>query len=169
MRWADIDFVKNTWSKPPSSTKQKEAHEVPLSAPARQLLNELRTQQMDKRRPLPEFVFPGSGRKGHVVEIKRGWRRICKNAGIQNLRIHDLRHSFASALVSDGASLPLIGALLGHSNPSTTQRYAHLFDSPMRKAVERVGAAIDAAGPANPPRSTREMPAKSRRQRAHRQ
>jgi hypothetical protein len=49
-------------------------------------------------------------------------------------------------LASDGASLPLIGALLGHSNPSTTARYAHLFDSPMRKAVERVGATIVEAG-----------------------
>jgi integrase len=146
MRWADIDLVKGLWSKPPSSTKQKEWHTVPLAAPAQQLLLELRDQQSRGRRGLPEFVFPGSGRKGHIVEIKRSWRHICKAAGIKNLRIHDLRHSFASALASDGASLPLIGALLGHSNPSTTARYAHLFDSPMRKAVERVGATIVEAG-----------------------
>jgi integrase len=61
------------------------------------------------------------------------------------LRIHDLRHSFASRLASDGASLPLIGALLGHSNPATTARYAHLFQDPQRAAVERVGAIIGAA------------------------
>jgi integrase len=144
MRWADVDLVNNIWSKPPSSTKQKEHHQVPLSAPAQQLLLELR--QQIKRRQLPEFVFPGSGQKGHIVEIKRSWRHICKVAGIRNLRIHDLRHSFASAIASDGGSLPLIGALLGHSNPSTTARYAHLFQDPQRKAVERYGAAIVDAG-----------------------
>ena len=88
-----------------------------------------------------------------MVEIKKGWRSICKAAGITGLRIHDLRHSFASQLASGGASLPLIGALLGHSNPSTTARYSHLFDDPQRAAVERVGAVITAAGkpPPAPP------------------
>jgi site-specific recombinase XerD len=62
------------------------------------------------------------------------------------LRVHDLRHSFASQLASQGASLPLIGALLGHSNPVTTHRYAHLFDDPQRAAVERVGVVISNAG-----------------------
>jgi integrase len=91
-------------------------------------------------------VFPGSGERGHVVEVKKAWRAITKAAGITGLRIHDLRHSFASQLASGGASLPLIGALLGHSNPTTTHRYAHLFDDPQRAAVERVGAVISAAG-----------------------
>jgi site-specific recombinase XerD len=62
------------------------------------------------------------------------------------LRVHDLRHSFASQLVSEGASLPLIGALLGHTQAQTTARYAHLFDDPQRAAVERVGAVISNAG-----------------------
>ena len=114
MRWADVDLATGTWSKPPSSTKQKEAHEVPLSAPARLLLSEVRDEQARSRRPLGEFVFTGGGSKGHVVEIKRGWRTLCKSAKIDGLRIHDLRHSFASQLASGGASLPLIGALLGH-------------------------------------------------------
>jgi site-specific recombinase XerD len=60
--------------------------------------------------------------------------------------VHDLRHSFASVLVSGGASLPLIGALLGHSTPVTTQRYSHLYDDPLRAAVERVGQVVTAAG-----------------------
>lgn len=93
-----------------------------------------------------DYVFPGSGGTGHVVEIKRVWRQLCKAAGISGLRIHDLRHSFASQLASGGASLPLIGALLGHSNPATTHRYSHLFDDPQRAAVERVGAIVSAAG-----------------------
>ena len=61
-----------------------------------------------------------------------------------NARIHDLRHSFASILVSAGASLPLIGQLLGHTQVQTTHRYAHLFDRPMRDAAEAVGAFIGA-------------------------
>jgi integrase len=163
MRWADVDLNKGIWSKPPSSTKQKEAHEVPLAAPVKQLLTEIRQSQSTKQQPLPEYVFPGNGANGHVVEVKKAWRRICKDAGIRDLRIHDLRHSFASSLASDGASLPLIGSLLGHSNPNTTSRYAHLLDDPQRKAVERVGEAIAAAGrPAPAPRSARSAPRQRR-------
>jgi integrase len=146
MRWADLDLTKGVWSKPASSTKQKEAHEAPLSAPARQLLAEIREEQFGKHKARGEYVFPSHGTAGHRVEIKRNWRELTKTAGISGLRIHDLRHSFASELASGGASLPLIGALLGHTNPTTTARYAHLFDDPQRAAVERVGAVIDAAG-----------------------
>jgi integrase len=141
MRWADLDLTAGTWSKPASSTKQKEAHTVPLSAPARQLLSEIHKQQ----RPRGKYVFPSTGKTGHVTEPKKFWAALCKAAGISGLRIHDLRHSFASQLASGGASLPLIGALLGHSNPTTTQRYAHLFQDPQRAAVERVAAVITAA------------------------
>ena len=98
------------------------------------------------KKPLPQYVFPGNGERGHVVEVKRTWRAITKAAGITGLRVHDLRHSFASQLASGGASLPLIGALLGHSTPNTTARYTHLFDDPQRAAVEKVGAVIMSAG-----------------------
>jgi integrase len=146
MRWADVDLIEGTWSKPASSTKQREAHEVPLSAPVRQLLSEIREQQTAKRHAVGEYVFPGNGGTGHVVEVKRAWRQLCKAAGISGLRIHDLRHSFASELVSSGASLPLIGALLGHSNPSTTARYSHLYADPLRVAAEHVGRVVVNAG-----------------------
>jgi integrase len=170
MRWADLELgnAPDTaiWSKPPASTKQKEQHEVPLSGPARQLLMEARQRQAANRRTLPEFVFNGSGQKGHVVEVKRAWRSICKVAGITNLRIHDLRHSFASQAISDGASLPLVGALLGHFNPSTTQRYAHMLTDPQRRTVENVGAVITAAangGPSTEPTPFKRTPSKRRR------
>ena len=91
-------------------------------------------------------MFPSHGNTGHRVTINKDWRQLTKAAGITGLRIHDLRHSFASQLASGGASLPLIGALLGHSNPATTSRYAHLFDDPQRQAVEKVAAIIGAAG-----------------------
>ena len=152
MRWADVGLPDGTWSKPPSSTKQREHHQVPLSAPARQLLSEIRKRQAGKQQAVGEYVFPGVGGSGHVVELKRAWRNICKTAGITGLRIHDLRHSYASQLASGGTSLPMIGALLGHSNPATTHRYSHLFDDPLRAATERVGAIITAAGkPAEDP------------------
>jgi len=65
--------------------------------------------------------------------------------GLQDLRVHDLRHSYASFLVSSGLSLPVIGALLGHTQPVTTARYAHLFDDPLRQATERVGEIVSAS------------------------
>lgn len=147
MRWADIDLGAGIWSKAASTTKQKADHVAPLSGPARQLLSELRTKQTAKGRALSDWVFPSTNNDtGHVITIEGAWPTICKAAGISNLRVHDLRHTFASTLASAGATLPLIGALLGHSNPTTTARYAHLFQDPQRAAVERVAAIIDAAG-----------------------
>ena len=93
-----------------------------------------------------EYVFPGPGSTGHVQNIWHAFRRLTETAGVQGLRIHDLRHSYASQLVSTGHSLPLIGALLGHAQPATTARYAHLFDDPLRKATEQVGAVVMNAG-----------------------
>ena len=99
--WADIDLTAGTWSKPPSSTKQKDTIEVPLSAPARALLS-----GFARSRPATgvaaEFVFPGVGATGHRVEIKKDWRRFARPPD-HGLRIHDLRHSFASQLVCGGA------------------------------------------------------------------
>ena len=62
-------------------------------------------------------------------------------AELRDVRLHDLRHTYASILASEGISLPQIGALLGHTQPSTTQRYTHLLDDPLRSATNRVGAA----------------------------
>jgi integrase len=140
MRWEDV--ADGVWSKPPSSTKQKEHHQVPLSAPALQLLADIRKRQ----RPRSPFVFPGDGATGHRVELKKDWAALCKAAVIHGLRLHDVRHSYASQLISGGASLALVGALLGHSNPLTTQRYAHLHRDPLLAATEKVGAVIAAAG-----------------------
>jgi integrase len=141
MRWADIDFDKGTWTKPASTTKTAIDHTVPLSAPALKLLSEIYDEQWSRS----QYVFPSSRGDGHIVELKDDWERLCEAAKISGLRIHDLRHSFASELASGGASLPLIGALLGHSNPSTTARYSHLYIDPQRAAVERVGAIMTGA------------------------
>ena len=164
-RWADLDLGAGKWTKPASSTKQKRSHIAPLSAPAQQLLWEIREQQAKKHRTLPEFVFPGRGATGHVREVVRAWHRVCRAAGITNLRIHDLRHSFASLPAGIGGSLPMIGALLGHSSPATTQRYAHLHADPLKDAVERIGEIVEAAG-ADKPAPVQPTPITAGRRRA---
>jgi integrase len=141
MRWADLDLTEGKWVKAAHQTKQKRMHDTPLSGPARQLLAELG----EKAEPNAEFVFPGRW-GGHRTEIRQAWHDLCHAANIKGVRVHDLRHSFASQLASSGFSLPVIGALLGHSQPATTARYAHLFDEVTRQATERVGAVIAGNG-----------------------
>ncbi len=97
------------------------------------------TVQLLRQRPQKgRFVFPGPGKSGHRENIMSAWKTITELAGIDNLRIHDLRHTFAAMLVSDGVSLPIIGALLGHTQMQTTMRYAHLMDNPLREAIRSV-------------------------------
>ena len=134
--WEEFDFDACVWTKPSAHTKQKKEHRVPLSAPAVQLLSELK-----KRAGPSPYVFPGRN-GGPLTEIKTFWKGLCKKADIRDCRIHDLRHTYASILASSGLSLPVIGALLGHTQPNTTARYSHLFDDPLREATERVGATL---------------------------
>jgi integrase len=155
MRWRDLDLDRRDdegnptpiWTKPASSTKQKTDHVTPITAPLRQMLAGIWNAQRGAR---SEWVFPSSRGDGHIVELQFDWVRLCKAANITGLRTHDLRHSFASQLASGGASLPLIGALLGHANPKATARYSHLFDDPLRAAAEKV-AAIHSGAPAVEP------------------
>ncbi len=134
MRWEHLDLEAGVWTKPGATTKQKTEHRVPLSAPARQLLAGLSHDG--------EYVFPGRGGRGHREDVKADWAALCEAAKITGARVHDLRHTYASVLASAGLSLPVIGALLGHTQPATTARYSHLFDDPLRAATERVGAIV---------------------------
>ena len=88
------------------------------------------------------FVIVGAVPGNRLVNIQKPWRRIRKRAGLDDVRIHDLRHSFASVAASNGASLPLIGQLLGHTQPQTTKRYAHLAARPVRAVNDQVGELI---------------------------
>ncbi len=74
-----------------------------------------------------------------MTDIKKGWNTIRTQAGFPDVRLHDLRHTHASHLVSSGMSLSIVGKLLGHTQASTTQRYAHLADASLRQAVELFG------------------------------
>jgi integrase len=126
--WDQIDFDEMAWTKPSSHTKQKRLHRVPLSDVAVAVLRRAKAISTGPQ------VFPGAGGNA-LTDIKRTFRSICDEAAIDGFRLHDLRHSFASALVSRGTSLPIIGGLLGHTQVSTTARYAHLADASMRTAT----------------------------------
>jgi len=89
-------------------------------------------------------VIPGHKPGAHLVELQKAWRRIRAKANLNNVRLHDLRHSFASVAVGAGMSLPMIGKLLGHTQPATTARYAHLALDPIRAASNLVGTEIAA-------------------------
>jgi integrase len=134
-RWADFDPRFHTWTKPGATTKQKTEHAVPLSGAARELLVKIRRQV-----PTGEWVFPANG--SHRRDVKDAWAALCRTAKIEGARVHDLRHTYASVLVSAGHSLPVIGGLLGHTTPTTTARYAHLTDDPLRRATEQAGVLI---------------------------
>jgi integrase len=95
------------------------------------------------------WVFPvRPPSREHRGSIEGPWNNLRKAAQLPAVRLHDLRHTFASLCVSDGASLPTVGALLGHSAPHTTARYAHLLDDPLRRVAERVGAMLSPGLPA---------------------
>jgi integrase len=144
MRWEDLDLGAGTWTKPHSRTKQRERHVVPLSAAARAVLAKLTAA------PEPsDFVFPaGRGAGGPMRTVEKPWRTICHAAGITGLRLHDLRHNYASQLASAGVGLHVIGGLLGHRKPSTTARYSRLTDKALRAAAETAGAVIMGKPPA---------------------
>ncbi|PNG25687.1 tyrosine-type recombinase/integrase [Methylocella silvestris] len=90
-------------------------------------------------------LFPG-GKVGRPrVNLKKPWAAAAKAARLEGLRIHDLRHSFASIGAGGGLGLPIIGKLLGHKKPATTARYAHLDADPMRRTADSIGATITVA------------------------
>jgi integrase len=165
LRWAEIDFDRAEWKIP--ETKNGEPMTVTLSAPA---LNILETRRDSS---IGEWVFPGIGTTGHLVEPKSAWKRILKraatiqmdewlkanpkstatdfaklnpNAGFKDLRLHDLRRTLGSWQAATGASLPIIGKSLGHKSLGATQIYARLNLDPVRDSVNRATDAMFLAG-----------------------
>jgi integrase len=135
LRWEHVDWERSCLRLPESKTGKKV---VPIGAPALDLLS-----QAPRLEGNP-YVCPGERSGGHVVGIDKAWRRLCKSAGLTAVRLHDLRHSYASTGAAAGFGLPIIGKVLGHSSSSTTQRYAHLADDPLRLAVDRISGEISA-------------------------
>jgi integrase len=143
--WSEFD-EPGYWVKPSAHTKQKKDHRVPLAAPALELIDRLRGQRDNGVR----CVFPGERHDVPLRTVGHCWRFVRKRAGLPaDARLYDLRHSFASTGAGSGLSLPIIGRLLGHTQPRTTQRYAaHLADDPLKAAVDKIGAVITGAGKA---------------------
>lgn len=88
-----------------------------------------------------EFIFPGRS-SGHMINLRKSWVRVCERAGLQGIRLHDLRHTTASIAVGAGAGLPIVGRLLGHTQAQTTLRYAHVDTDPALHAANQVGEAV---------------------------
>jgi integrase len=137
-RFEQFNLELGIWSKPAATTKQRKVHRVPISEDVAAIVRQ-RNLLVPKGNP---WLFPGDVPGQPVKEIRRFWLRVQKEAGIEDARIHDLRHTFASLLVNGGASLEMIGKLLGHTQMQTTQRYAHLLDAPLRAGLDAVASAI---------------------------
>lgn len=135
LRWEHVDQQRNLLRLPDSKTG---ARIVPLNAPALAVLSQLETNGFP-------WVLPGRRHRSHLVNLSKPWDSIRKLARLHGLRLHDLRHSFASVGASSGLGLPIIGKLLGHTQAATTQRYAHLADGPLRKASEAIAAHLENA------------------------
>ncbi len=145
MEWQHLDLETGVWTKPSAHTKQKKTEHVPLSEPAVDLLKGLKKKALKNA----VYVFPGD-RKGKPLDnIRRSWEWVRNEAKLTGVRIHDLRHTYASYLVSSGLSLEIVGRLLGHTQAATTMRYAHLADDPLREATERMGSVISGMEPKN--------------------
>lgn len=138
-KWEHIDLERGVWHKPSSHTKQKRTEQVPLNGPAKALLIAMKEKSGDGG---GDYLFPGNAEGKPLQDIKKFWARICAKAGLTDVRLHDLRHTFASQLVSSGIPLTVVGRLLGHTQAATTFRYAHLADDPLRDATDRFGTKV---------------------------
>ncbi|MGA7452568.1 MAG: site-specific integrase [Rhodoplanes sp.] len=134
LKWEDVDVERGLLFLPDSKTGKKT---VILNAPALEVLAGL-----DRFGP---YVVPGDNPQKPRADLKRPWARIAKRARLERVRLHDLRHTYASFGAGSGLGLPIIGKLLGHTQASTTQRYAHLDNDPLRRATEAIGDQIAAA------------------------
>jgi integrase len=133
LRWEHVDMDRQCLRLPDSKTGAKSIH--------------VNSAGMETLHAIPRvegnpWVIVGAKRGSHLVNIEKPWRALRERAGLADLRLHDLRHSFASIGAAAGLGLPMIGALLGHREAATTQRYAHLAADPLRAANELIGREI---------------------------
>jgi integrase len=136
LKWEQVDFQRGVLC---LSDSKVGARDVPVGYPALKLL--LALPRVEKN----PYVFPGRTLGKPIVGLQKVWERVRAIAGFNDLRLHDLRHGFASVGVNRGVSLTLLQGLLGHSSPTTTSRYAHLQTDPMRAEADRIAGAINDA------------------------
>ena len=133
LRWEYVDLEMGELRLPDSKTGSKVVH---LGDPALAVLRSIPRQESNP------WVLPGAKPGTHIAYLHDSWTRIMERAEIENLRIHDLRHSFASGGRLVGEGLPMIGKLLGHNKVQTTARYAHLANDPLKAAANRIASRI---------------------------
>jgi integrase len=133
-RWEHVDLERGLIFLPDSKSGRKT---VILNAPAMAILEGLER--------IGPYVVPGDDPQSQRADLKRPWKAVVRRAGLQGVRLHDLRHTYASFGAGGGLGLPIIGKLLGHTQASTTQRYAHLDADPLRLASNAIGGRIAAA------------------------
>jgi len=144
-QWEEFDKEPGYWIKPSTHIKTRKVHKLPLSPAAIELI-----EQLGKKRKGP-WVFPGGKPAEHLVALHHVWNFVRAQAGLdKETRVYDLRHTFASVGAGGGLSLPVIGRLLGHTQPHTTQRYTHLADDPLREAATKITTVITGKGKGAP-------------------
>jgi integrase len=136
LRWEQVNLEHGSLLLPDSKTGKKAIH---LNPPATVVLEKIQRLEGNP------YVICGERAGRHLVNLEKPWRRLRKAANLAGVRLHDLRHSFASVAAMGGMSLPVIGAMLGHTKSTTTARYAHLADDPVKAASHAVGRRIAAA------------------------
>jgi integrase len=141
LKWEDVNLDRGVLLLRTSKTGERP---VLLNAPA---LDVLRTLEANRRAACP-WVFPSPSKPSeHLREFRKTWDRIKAKAQLKDFRLHDLRHTLASEGLREGMSLPAIGALLGHSKPTTTDRYSHWLEDSRREHSERIGRRLTAVPP----------------------
>ena len=140
-KWQYFKYDRGVLELPDTKTGFKQ---IPLSAPALEVIDNLTAI------PGNDYIIPGWKHGAHYVGLQDVWERIRAKAELRNVRIHDLRHTFASIGAMSNLGLPVIGGLLGHTNAATTQRYAHLQVDPLHNAAALIGGKIDEAMKAKP-------------------
>ena len=138
-KWTEFETEPGFWVKPASNTKQNKIYKLPLNPQAIELIAGLRKKHKG------EWVFPGDNRGEHLAALHHVWKFVRKKTGVGEGRVYDLRHSVASIGAAEGLSLPVIGKLLGHASPRTTQRYVHLDGDTLREASTAIGNRIAGA------------------------
>ncbi|WP_341752533.1 MULTISPECIES: site-specific integrase [unclassified Candidatus Tisiphia] len=132
MRWEHISFADKKWYIPKTKSKNKEPYTVILASIVMKILKKRKGESNS------EWVFPSErSSTGHLREPKKAWSRLCQKAGIKDLRIHDLRRTYASWMAISGASQYVIGKALNHKDSRSTEIYAKLNFDPVREFVEK--------------------------------
>ncbi|MEQ8807301.1 MAG: site-specific integrase [Rhodospirillales bacterium] len=139
LKWDEVDLANGLILLKEHKSDRHGAKAIPLSQAASRILENI--ERADEN----PYVFVGMKKNQHITDLQRPWRRIRSRAGLADVRIHDLRHTFASMGISVGGSLPIIGGLLGHRTPQATAVYAHLSADPLRQTTEQVGSVIGGA------------------------